>query len=162
MYNYVKENPSCEFHPANYTNDPALIAQHPNFVAMNMALMTDFSGQIASEGVGHRMVSGSGGQLDFMIGCFYAKKGKGITLMHAGKKRPDGTLLSSIVPELPVGTPVTVPRTFAQYVITEYGIADLRYKTRRERAEALIAIAHPDIRGELRKSLKSIFYMSGK
>jgi len=159
MYDYVNHNPACEFYPASYTNNPAFIAQHPNVVAMNMALMVDFTGQIASEGVGHRMVSGSGGQLDFMAGSYYSPGGRGITLLYAGRTLKDGRLVSSIVPELPPGTPVTVPRTYADYVITEYGIAHLRFKSRRERAEALINVAHPDLRGELRNSLKKNFYM---
>jgi 4-hydroxybutyrate CoA-transferase len=158
LYDYVNENPACEFYPASYTNNPAFIAQHPDLVAINMALMVDFSGQIASEGLGHRMISGTGGQLDFMIGSSYSKGGKGITLVSSSRKMKDGTLVSSIVPELPPGTPVTVPRTLADYVVTEYGIAHLKYKSRRERAEALINIAHPDLRGELRDSLKKNFY----
>lgn len=158
LYEYARENPAVEFYPASYTNNPAFIAQHPNMVAINMALMVDFSGQIASEGLGHRMVSGSGGQLDFMIGAYWSKGGRGITVLRAAQQLPDGTLSSSIVPELPPGTPITVPRTYAQYVVTEYGIANLKYKTRRERAEELIAIAHPDLRGELRSSLKKVFY----
>ena len=158
MYDYVEENPECEFYPASYTNDPSFIAQHPNMVAMNMALLIDLTGQICSEGLGHRMISGSGGQLDFMIGSYYSKGGKGITLLTSARELADGTLVSSIVPDLPSGTPITVPRTFADYVITEYGIAHLKYKTRRERAEALINIAHPDLRGELRDSMKSHFY----
>ncbi|MGZ6225544.1 MAG: acetyl-CoA hydrolase/transferase C-terminal domain-containing protein [Syntrophales bacterium] len=117
-------------------------------------------GQIASEGIGHRMVSGVGGQLDFMIGTFYSKGGKGITLVFSSRKLKDGTFVSAIVPELSLGTPVTVPRFFAQYVVTEYGIANLRYKTKRERGEALINIAHPDLRGELRNSLRKNFYMA--
>jgi 4-hydroxybutyrate CoA-transferase len=160
MYKYVHKNPACEFYPASYTNNPAFIAQHPNMVAMNMALLVDFSGQICSEGLGHRQISGSGGQLDFMIGAAYSKGGKGITVLTSARTLQDGTLVSSIVPDLPLGTPITVPRTFADYVVTEYGIAHLRYKTRRERAEALINIAHPDLRGELRESLKRIFYPS--
>jgi 4-hydroxybutyrate CoA-transferase len=158
LYDFINENPSCEFHPASYTNNPAFIAQHPNIVAMNMALLVDFSGNIASEGMGHRMISGTGGQLDFMIGSYYSPGGKGITLISSARTLKDGTLASSIVPELPPFTPVTVPRTFAQYVVTEYGVADLRFKTVRERAEALINIAHPDLRGELRNSLKKNFY----
>lgn len=161
MYDYVHENPACEFYPASYTNNPAFIAQHPNMVAMNMGLLVDFSGQIASEGLGHRQVSGTGGQLDFMAGAYYSKGGKGISLMYAARQMKDGSLVSAIVPELPVGTPVTVPRTYAQYVVTEYGIVNLKFKSRRERAEALINIAHPDLQGELRASLKKNFYMNG-
>jgi 4-hydroxybutyrate CoA-transferase len=159
LYDFINENPNCELHPASYTNNPSFIAQHPNIVAINMALLIDFSGNIASEGMGYRMISGTGGQLDFMIGSYYSPGGKGITLISSARKLKDGTLASSIVPELPPFTPVTVPRTFTQYVVTEYGIADLRFKTVRERAEALINIAHPDLRGELRDSLKKKLYM---
>jgi len=162
MYDYVKQNPACEFYPSSYTNNPAFVAQHPNMVAMNMALMVDFSGQIASEGLGHRMVSGIGGQLDFMVGSLYSQGGRGITLLYSSRTLKDGRLVSAIVPELPLGTPVTVPRTYAQYVVTEYGIANIRFKSRRERAEALINIAHPDLRGELRNALKKNFYMQKK
>lgn len=158
MYDYSQENPACELYPASYTNNPGFIAQHPNMVALNMALMVDFSGQIASEGLKHTQISGSGGQLDFAIGSFWSKGGKGITLLGAARKMPDGSLSSAVVPELPPGTPVTVPRTYANYVVTEYGIASLRYKTRRERAQELISVAHPDLRGDLRASLKRNFY----
>jgi len=161
LYEYVRENPACEFYPAPYTNNPAFIAQHPNMVAMNMALMVDFSGQIVSEGFGHTQVSGSGGQLDFMIGAYWSKGGKGITLLTSARKLPDGSLSSAIVPDLPPGSPITVPRTYADYVVTEYGIARLKYKSRRERAEELISVAHPDLRGELRASLRRVFYPGG-
>ncbi|MGA2939536.1 MAG: acetyl-CoA hydrolase/transferase C-terminal domain-containing protein [Syntrophobacteraceae bacterium] len=161
LYDYVNQNPTCQFHPGSYTNSPALIAQHPNIVAMNMSLMVDLSGQIASEGLGHRMISGSGGQLDFMIGAYHSKGGKSVTLIYSARQLKDGSLVSSIVPEMPPGTPITVPRTYVHYVVTEYGVADLRYKSRRQRAEALINIAHPDLRGELRDSLKRNFYFSG-
>lgn len=158
MYEYVDNNPSCELYPASYTNSPVVVARHPNMVAMNMALMVDLSGQIDAEGLGHQQISGSGGQLDFMIGSYWSPGGKGITLISAARKMKDGRLVSSIVPELPAGSPVTVPRTFAQYVITEYGIANLKNKTRRERAKELISIAHPDLQGELRASMNKNFY----
>lgn len=159
MYDYVHENPACEFYPCSYTNSPAFIAQHPNMVAMNMGLIIDLSGQICSEGVGHRMVSGTGGQLDFQIGAFHSKGGKGISLMYSSRQSKEGKFVSSIVPELPLGSPVTVPRHYADYVVTEFGIAHLRYKSRRQRAEALINIAHPDVREELRAALNRNFYM---
>ncbi len=158
MYRYVTENPACEFYPSSYTNNPAFIGQHPNMVAMNMALMVDLSGQINSEGLGHTQISGSGGQLDFMIGSYWSEGGKGITLVSSSRAMKDGSLSSSIVPDLPPGSPITVPRTYAQYVVTEYGIANLRYKSRTERAKELISVAHPDLRGELRASMKKNFY----
>lgn len=162
LYDYVRENPAVELHPASYTNNPTFIASHPNMVAINTAIMTDLTGQIASEGVGHRQISGTGGQLNFQIGAFWSKDGKAITLIPSSVKLPDGRIISNIVPELPLGTTVTVPRTFADYIVTEYGVARLRYKTRRERALELISIAHPDLRGELRDSLKNNFYFHTK
>ena len=158
LYRFAEENPTVEFYPAEYTTNPTFLAQHDNLIAMNSAIMVDFSGQINSEGVGHRQISGSGGQLDFMLGAYWSKGGKGITLLTSTQKQSDGSIISSIVPELPPGSPVTVPRTFADYVISEYGIARLKYKTRRQRAAELIAIAHPDLRGELRNSLRKNFY----
>jgi len=159
LYDFIEENPNCEFFPASYTNNPAFISQHPNMVAINMALMVDFTGQIASEALGFRQISGTGGQLDFMMGANYSQGGKGITLLTSARTLKDGSLASSIVPELPPGMPVTVPRILADYVVTEYGIAHIRHKTTTQRAEALINIAHPDLRGELRNSMKGRFYM---
>jgi len=161
LYDYVTKNPVFELHPASYTNNPSFIASHPNMVAINSAIMVDFTGQIASEGVGDRHISGTGGQLNFQMGAFWSQGGRAITLVSSTSKLPDGSLTSNIVPELPLGTPVTVPRTFADYIITEYGVARLRYKTRRERALELISIAHPDFRGELRDRLKTKFYFQG-
>jgi len=158
MYEYVRENPVCEFYPGSYTNNAAFIAQHPNMVAINMGLLVDLSGQIVSEGIGHRMISGPGGQLDFQIGAYYSKGGKGITLIKAARTLKDGMLASSIVADLPLGSPVTVPRHFADYIVTEYGVAHLKNKTRRQRAEALIEIAHPAFQDELRAQVKERFY----
>lgn len=158
MYKYVAENPAIEIHPGYYVNQAALIARIPNMLAVNNALMIDFSGQITAEGMGHRMISGSGGQLDFVLGSFWSEGGKSVTVLRSAHRGADGQLISSIVPGLPIGTPVTVPRTFANYVVTEYGITDLRNKTRRERAQALINIAHPELRSELRGQMQKVFY----
>ena len=158
MFDYVAENPACQIYPGKYTNNPALIGQHPDMVAINMALMIDCSGQVVAEGIGHQMISGAGGQIDFALGTYWSKGGKGITLLRSSRRLKDGTLVSNIVPELPLGTPVTVPRPYVHYVITEYGIADLKYKTRRERAQALIAIAHPELRAELQSAVQKNFY----
>ncbi|HWQ77016.1 MAG TPA: acetyl-CoA hydrolase/transferase C-terminal domain-containing protein [Syntrophomonas sp.] len=158
MYQYVAENPAVELHPGYYVNQAAMIARIPNMLAVNNALMIDFSGQIAAEGLGYRMISGSGGQLDFVMGSFWSEGGKSVTLLRSARQGADGELISSIVPGLSPGTPVTVPRTFANYVVTEYGITDLRNKTRQERAHALINIAHPDLRLELRRQLHKVFY----
>lgn len=158
LYDYVTENPAAQIFPGSYTNNPAFIAQNPNVVSINTAIMTDLTGNICSEAVGHRMVSGVGGQLDFQIGAYWSSGGRAITVMRSAKKLPDGTLISSILPALPPGSPVSVPRSFADYVVTEYGVARLKYKSLRERAKALISIAHPDLRGELSQAAKKIFY----
>ncbi len=162
LYDYVSTNPVFELHPASYTNNPGFIASHSNMVSINSAIMIDFTGQIASEGVGDRHISGTGGQLNFQMGAFWSQGGRAITLVPSSSKRPDGSLSSNILPELPLGTPVTVPRTFSDHIVTEYGVAKLKYKTRRERAMELISIAHPDFRGELKEGLKSKFYFQAK
>ncbi len=158
LYDYVSENPGVQIYPASYINNSRLVAQHPNFVGMNTSLMIDFTGQSTAEGIGHTMVSGIGGQLDFMIGAYWSEGGKGINMLASSRMGADGSLTSTIVPALPPGTPVSVPRTFTNYVISEYGIAKLKNKARRERALELISIAHPDLRGELKNSLKKNFY----
>lgn len=158
MIEYMTENPAVQIYPASHCNSIAFIAQHPNIVAINTGLLIDFSGQIASEGIGDRHISGSGGQMEFLLGAWMAPGGKGVSVLSSVQKGKNGELISSIVPELPAGTPVTVPRAYTNYVITEYGIATLRNKTRRERARELISIAHPDLRGELRNSLRTKFY----
>ncbi len=158
FYDFISENPSCNIFPGSATNNPRFIAQHPNMVAMNTSLMIDFSGQSTAESIGHTHISGVGGQLEFIIGAYWSDGGKPINMLGAARKNADGSLISSIVPELPAGTAVSVPRMFTNYVITEYGIATLKYKSRRERALELISIAHPDLRGELKESLKTRFY----
>lgn len=158
LYDYCTENPTCQVFPGSYTNDPRFIAQHPNVVAMNTSIMMDLTGNSTCEGVGHRMVSGVGGQLDFLLGAAWSPGGKPINMLSSTQKNSQGELVSSIVPELPPGTPVSVPRTVTDYVISEYGIARLRYKSRRERALELISIAHPDLRGELKAALNRNFF----
>ena len=130
------------------------ITQHPNMKAINMAIMVDFTGQIASEGIGHRMISGAGGQLDFQMGAFLSKGGTAMTVLTSARKLKDGRLASSIVPELPPGTPVSVPRSFADCIITEYGVAKIKNLSLWNWPEALIEIAHPDLREELRAEIR--------
>lgn len=158
MYDFMTENPAVGLYPCRYLNHPITIAKNPHVTAINMAIFVDLTGQIVSEGIGHREVSGAGGQLDFAIGAYWSEGGKGLTLLTSARKLADGSLASSIVSELPPGSPITVPRAYADYIITEYGMANLRGKSRRERAKALIAIAHPDFRAELTKRAEQIFY----
>jgi acyl-CoA hydrolase len=149
LYDFVHENPMVEMHRSEYVNDPAIIGQHDNLVAINSAVEVDLTGQINAESVGSRLLSGAGGQLDFALGAWRARNGKYIVAMPstAGAN-------SRIVARLGEGAAVTVPRTLAQFVVTEYGVADLRGKALDERARALIAIAHPDHREALERAAR--------
>ncbi len=158
LYDYVTENNAAQIMAGNKIAHPMNIAKIPNFIACNNSLLVDLSGQIVCEGLGHRMVSGIGGQLDFALGSRWSPGGKNLNLIMAASKNSDGSLRSSVVSEFAPGTPIAIPRYYADYVISEYGIADLRYKNVRARTDALIAIAHPDFRGELRKAARVNFF----
>lgn len=144
--------------PASYTNNPLIIAENDNVVSINMDLEVDFAGQLNAEVIDYRLIGASGGQLDFVIGAAWSRNGRAINVLPSTRKLSNGEVVSTITPKLSDGAHVTVPHQYSQYVVTEYGIADLFYKTKRERAEALIAIAHPDFRAELRKEAKRILY----
>lgn len=158
LYDFLHENPLTQLMPGEYTNNPRFIAQHANVVGLNTGLMVDFTGQNTCESAGHTMISGVGGQLDFMLGSYWSPGGRGVCMLASSRTDAKGNLCSNIVPEMPLGTKISVPASYAQYFITEYGIANVRYLTRRQRALALIEIAHPDLRGELRDALKSRYY----
>lgn len=151
LYEFVSDNPMCEFHPTFYTNHIPVIAQEKNVVAINGSIEVDLTGQITSESIGDTMVSGSGGQLDFVIGAFLSDGGRAINLVPSTTANDE---VSRIVPFISDGARVTVPRHYAGYVVTEYGIADLYGRTEPERAEALINIAHPKFREELEISAR--------
>ena len=142
----VDGNPFFEFYNYDYVLDPTVIAQNHNMVAINNALAIDLSGQIVVSALGSRLLAGSGGQLSFHMGAFLAKGGRAITALPATTS--DGSV-SRIVDQHPPGQIVTVPWDVADTVVTEFGVAELLGKTMRERAEALIAIAHPDMRPQL-------------
>ncbi|MFC2040972.1 acetyl-CoA hydrolase/transferase C-terminal domain-containing protein, partial [Chloroflexota bacterium] len=127
---------------------------HDNMVAINATLAVDLTGQIAAESFGPTMVSGTGGQLAFATGAALSKGGRNITVLSSIAR--DGKA-SRIVPQLDRGTVVTVPRTLADMVITEYGIASLKGKTQRQRAQELISIAHPDFKKELKREAEKLF-----
>lgn len=149
LYDFLDGNPDCLLAPVDYTNDPFLIAQNDNMICLNNAIEVDLYGQTASETSGPRQISGTGGQLDFLIAASHSKNGKGLICLSSTYTDAGGELHSRILPYLEPCQIVTVPRSYAQFVITEYGIADLRAKTTEERAEALISIAHPDFRSGL-------------
>jgi 4-hydroxybutyrate CoA-transferase len=146
LFEFVDNNPIFEFHPTSYTNDPALIARNDNMVAINSALEIDLTGQVCSDSVGTQFYSGIGGQVDFLRGASRAKGGKAIIAISSTAKQGR---ISRIVPMLSPGAGVVTSRGLVRYVVTEYGVAYLHGKTIRQRAQALIEIAHPDFREEL-------------
>ena len=146
LFDFVNENPIFEFHPTSYTNDPWLIARNDNMVAVNSCLQIDLTGQVCSDSMGTNFYSGIGGQVDFIRGTARSKGGKPIIALPSTAK--DGTV-SRIVPMLSPGAGVVTSRGAVRYVVTEYGTAHLHGKSIRQRAEALINIAHPKFRNEL-------------
>ena len=158
LYDWLEENPGL-FHPGDldYVHSPERISQMKNVISINGGVQLDLMGQENAESAGTRQLSGIGGQMDFLEGAYRSKGGKGFICLNSTHKQKDGSLTSNIVPFIPGGSTVSAPRTIIQYVATEYGIANLAGKTLRERAEAMIAIAHPDFRDELRKYAEENF-----
>jgi acyl-CoA hydrolase len=151
LYDFLGNNPMVEFYSAAYCNSIPLLAREKNVVAINGSVEVDLVGTICSESYGDDMRSGTGGQLDFVIGAYWSEGGRAINILPSTAK---GGTVSRIVPYLTEGARVTVPRHYAQYVITEYGIADLGGRDERERALALIEIAHPNFRDKLLQGAK--------
>ncbi|MDR0434195.1 MAG: 4-hydroxybutyrate CoA-transferase [Gracilibacteraceae bacterium] len=154
LYEYLHQNPRFEFHPVDYVNNPYVIAQNDNMVAINSALEIDLDGQVCAEAIGGRQFSGIGGQLDFLRGAAAAKNGRPVIALPSTAKRG---ALSRISCQLQPGTPVTTTRNDVHWVVTEYGAANLFCKTQSERAEALIGIAHPKFRPVLRDQYKAAY-----
>lgn len=138
------------FEPTPVINDVVAIAANPRMVSINCTMMVDLTGQAASEGIGHHQVSGTGGQLDFVRGAARSVGGQSFLCLHSTRRDPaTGATTSTIVLDLPPGTPVTTPRTDVMNVVTEYGVAELFCRPIEERVHAMIAIAHPDFREQL-------------
>jgi 4-hydroxybutyrate CoA-transferase len=146
IFDFVDNNPIFEFHPTAYVNDPLLIARNDRMVAINSALQVDLTGQICSDSIGNQFYSGIGGQVDFLRGASRSKGGKPIIAISSTAK---GGTISRIVPMLSPGAGVVTSRGLVRYVVTEFGVAYLHGKSIRERAQALIEIAHPKFREEL-------------
>ena len=149
LYDFLHNNPAAAIYPASYTNDPCVIGRNPKVVAINNAIEVDLFSQVSSESTGPRQISGTGGQLDFILGAYKSEGGKGLICLNSTYRRKDGTLASRIVPTLSAGSIVTCPRSVVHYVVTEFGCAQLKAKSTWQRAEALIDIAHPDFRETL-------------
>ena len=156
LYHWVHDNPAIEMRPTEFTNDPGVIERNHQMIAINSAIAIDLTGQVASDTLMGRFYSGIGGQVDFIRGASRSSGGKAIISMRSTAK--DGTI-SRIQPMLEPGTGVVTSRGDVHYVVTEYGIADLWGKSVRERANALICIAHPDFRPELLRAAKRQHYV---
>ncbi len=158
LYDWVHDHPAVEFRPSDYTNDPFIIARHEKMVAINSAIAVDLTGQVQADTLGGQFYSGIGGQVDFIRGAARAKGGRPIIAIPATAKR--GTV-SRIQPTLEEGSGVVTSRGDVQYVVTEFGVAKLWGKSVRQRVEALIGIAHPDFRAELRAKAQHRHYITG-
>jgi acyl-CoA hydrolase len=151
LYDYVDNNPYFELHPCDYTNNPFIIAQNANMIAINSAIEVDLTGQVCSDSIGTKIYSGFGGQVDFIRGAAAAKNGKPIIALPSTAK---GGTLSRIVPQLKQGAGVVTTRADVHYVVTEFGVASLHGKNLQQRIEALISIAHPAFQAELEQSVR--------
>jgi 4-hydroxybutyrate CoA-transferase len=148
-YEFLEKSGIVEMHPTKYVNNPYLIGRHKNFISVNSALAVDLTGQVAAEALGFEQYSATGGQLDFVRGAQMSEGGKSfIALKSTARKHT----LSRIQLSLDPGTTVTTPRSDVQYIVTEFGVADLSLKSIPDRVKALIPIAHPAFREELARS----------
>ena len=150
-FDFLDNNPFVEFHPSDYVNDPFIIAQNDKMVAINSALAVDLTGQVCADSIGRSIYSGFGGQLDFIRGAARSRGGKPVIALPSTAK---GGTVSRLVDVLGEGSGVVTTRADVHYVVTEYGVAHLYGKSLRERAERLIAIAHPDFRDTLRDAAR--------
>jgi len=153
LFKFVDDNPLVNFYPCDWTNDTSVIRKNPKVVAINSAIQIDLTGQVCADSIGHRVFSGIGGQMDFIRGAALSPGGKPIIALPS---RAVGGKVSRIVSELSPGAGVVTTRGHVHWVITEYGAVNLHGKTLRERGEALISIAHPDFRTELKHDLAKI------
>ena len=151
LYRFMDRNPGLEIHPVSFTNDPYLAGQNDNLVAINATLQIDFQGQCGSESLGHLPYSGTGGQADFVRAANRSRGGKAFIVVPSTAKNDT---ISRIVPTLTPGTHVTTSKNDINYVVTEYGVAQLRGKSMKQRTLELIGIAHPNFRPELTEQAK--------
>jgi 4-hydroxybutyrate CoA-transferase len=159
LYNFVDDNPIVELHPTEYVNDPFVIAQNDRMVSINSAIEIDLTGQVCADSIGPRLYSGVGGQLDFVYGAARSKGGKPIIALPSTASPNNGDTISRIVPMLKQGAGVVTTRNHVHYVATEYGVVQLYGKTIKQRARALISIAHPDFRDELERQAGELNFL---
>ena len=149
LYDFIDDNPICCNAPVDYVNNIATIARIPNFVSVNSCIQVDLYGQVCSESAGHQQISGTGGQLDFVLGAYLSKGGKSFICCSSTFKKKDGTLESRIVPTLAPGSIVTDTRANIHYLVTEYGKVNLKGLSTWQKTEAIISVAHPQFRDQL-------------
>ncbi|MCD4783606.1 MAG: 4-hydroxybutyrate--acetyl-CoA CoA transferase [Candidatus Eremiobacteraeota bacterium] len=154
MYEFMNDNPSIESYPASYVCAPGIIAQNDNMIAVNSIIEVDLTGQVNAEFLGGTTFSGTGGQLDFVRGAFDSKGGKSIHAFYSTAKRGE---VSRVVPRMKEGAVVTTPRADTHYLATEYGVVNLKGKSTRERAHAIIGIAHPKFREWLAREAENMY-----
>lgn len=159
LYDWVDDNPLIEMRRTEYVNDPFVIAQNEKMVAINSAIEIDLTGQVCADSIGPKLYSGVGGQLDFIYGASRSKGGVPIIALPSDTTTRSGKRFSRITGMLKHGAGVVTTRNHVRYVVTEYGVADLYGKTIRQRAQALIGIAHPDFRADLTKEAKTLNYI---
>jgi acetyl-CoA hydrolase len=159
LYDWVDDNAMIEMHRTEYVNDPFVIAQNDKMVAINSAIEIDLTGQVCADSIGPKLYSGVGGQLDFIYGASRSKGGVPVIAMPSTSTLRDGTTVSRIMPLLKHGAGVVTTRNHVRYVVTELGVAELYGKTIRQRAAALINIAHPAFREDLARQAKDLHYL---
>jgi butyryl-CoA:acetate CoA-transferase len=156
LYDYINHNPACLAAPVDYCNDVRVLASIDNFMSINNAVDVDLFGQVSSETSGLKHISGAGGQLDFVLGAYLSEGGKSFTCCSSTFRRKDGQLHSRIVPTLKEGSVVTDTRANLHYLVTEYGIVNVKGLSTWQRAEAIIGIAHPQFRENLIQSAEKM------
>lgn len=164
LYDFIDSNPQCASYPVNYTNKPSVAGLNDKLISINNAVEVDLYGQICSESSGIRMISGTGGQLDFVMAGYESRGGKSFVCLPSSRSDGQGKGSSRIVPVLASGAIVTDPRSVADYVVTEFGKFSMKGKSVWQRAEGLINLAHPEFRDELIKSAEKqgIWHISNK
>ena len=159
LFDFVHDNPLVAFYPCDWTNDTSVIRKNPKVVAINSAIQIDLTGQVCADSIGHRIFSGIGGQMDFIRGAALSRGGKPIIALPSTAA---GGKFSRLVVQLNAGAGVVTTRGHVHWVVTEYGAVNLHGKSLRERGDALISIAHPDFRAELRRDLAAVRHFPAK
>ncbi len=156
LYEYMDDNPQIVTKTVDYVNSPSVVRQLDDFISINGAIQIDLHGEVSAESMGYRHISGSGGAMDFMLGAYESKGGKSFVTLLSSREDKDGKLQSNIVPLFEPGTMVTSARANTHYIVTEYGLANLKAKSVWERAESIINIAHPQFRDDLIKDAEKM------